>query len=178
MGGSGTISVAAPVVGQAAGQAVWILGGTEIIIGDVSLDAGVNHIGQVGIDTPLPAGTNSIGAVTEQIMDNRWGPAVNIGTGSNGSSKLVTLIGDTTLYTPAAGKAIRLKWFNVSVSSLNGSEVLVTVKFGGAILWQEYLAPGAIFQRSVSRESAADGTLVINLSVAANCTANYDIVEF
>jgi len=129
---------------------------------------------------PLPAGTNVIGGVTEATMDTRWGNATNIGTGAQGSSKLLAASGDTTVYTPADNtKKIRIRWFQIVASSNNTGPILVTVKFTATILWQFYLAPGAVWQRTAYRNSPnVNDTLVVNMDTSQSAAANYDVDEF
>lgn len=97
---------------------------------------------------------------------------------SGGSPTTCTTTAATTLYTPASGKSIRLKWLGLSSPDSNSSSTLVTVRIGSTViyLW-DMGAPGAFAHGSV-REGAADETLTLSMSVAQTVHANIDVEEF
>lgn len=108
---------------------------------------------------------------TERALLNRFGPVT-------GTPVTVSASGDTTIFTPSAGKRVRLKWIGLSSPSSNTASVLVTVKLGGSpiYLW-DMNAPGAFAHSSV-REGPVDGALSVNLSSAQTVRVNIDVGEF
>lgn len=85
----------------------------------------------------------------------------------------VTAAGDTTIHTPATGKAIRLYW----VSAINDPDLsatpLVKIKIGALECYRVFaVAHWEIF------EGAANETLVINLSETASVAVTAHIKEF
>lgn len=97
---------------------------------------------------------------------------------SLGTPQTVSASGDTTVYTPTAGKAIRLKWLGLSSPSTNTANTTATVKLGGVALYKwEMGAPGG-FAHSFVREGAVNAVLVVNLSAAQTVQVNFDLEEF
>lgn len=97
---------------------------------------------------------------------------------SSGSAQTVSSSGDTTVYTPASGRHIRLKWIGLSSPSSNSASVLVTVKIGSITLYiWDMGAPGA-FAHGTVREGAVNEVLKVNLSDAQTVRVNFDLEEF
>lgn len=97
-----------------------------------------------------------------------------------GTPQTLTTSGDHTVYTPASGKRIRLKWLWLSTPSTNSASVLAVAKWGGAsgdIYFVDLGAPGAFGHSSV-REGEVDETLVVNLDGAQTVRVNLDVEEF
>lgn len=103
----------------------------------------------------------------------------NYGLLSNPQAGATTLTAtSTTLYTPTAGKKLRLRW--VSLSSLSsGTECLVTLLFGGQILYLWGLpAPGAFSRRSIRQADNADDPFVVTLAPNGGPVyINYELEE-
>jgi hypothetical protein len=95
----------------------------------------------------------------------------------------ITASGDNTVYTPAAGKKVRLYFFGYSAGAdVHG--VLVGLKFTGtAVFDQQYLiAPGQPFARNIKAgngyvDGPVDGALVANLDDAQTVYVNYELGE-
>jgi hypothetical protein len=85
----------------------------------------------------------------------------------------VTASGDTTVHTPAAGKAIRLHWISAINDPDEEATPLVKVKLGATELYRAY----AVAHRQTF-EGAADAALVVNLSAAASIAFTAHIEEF
>ena len=110
--------------------------------------------------------------VTGPMLTKRFG-AVSLG-----APQTVTQQGNTTVYTPTAGKSIRLKWLGMSSPSTNTATTVATVSLGSNTIYiWDMGAPGAFAHGSV-REGAVNGTLVVNLSVAQTVHVNMDLEEF
>lgn len=110
---------------------------------------------------------------TVDIVDisKRFGPAL-------GSPVLVNTSGTTTIYTPAAGKSIRLKWMTIVTPASNTAEVIVQVVLSGKLIyWLPFTNPFA-FSHSSVREGMSDGTLDVILSVNQSVYFNIDVQEF
>ncbi len=117
---------------------------------------------------PLP-----VDAASESTLAARFGAVT-------GSPVTVTAAGDTTVYTPAAGMRVRLKWVGLSSPSTNSAPTTATVKWSGAtgnVYRWSMGAPGAFAHGSV-REGAVDEALVVNLSEAQSVFVNLDVEEF
>lgn len=84
----------------------------------------------------------------------------------------VTDAGDTTLHTPAAGKAIRLHWFSAINDPDEASTPLVKVSLGATELYRAY----AVAHRQVF-DGAVGDALVVNLSGAASVAVTAHIEE-
>lgn len=74
----------------------------------------------------------------------------------------VTAAGDTTLYTPAAGKRVRLRWVYAINDPGSSASPLIKVLLGGEEKFRVY----AVSKRQLTL-GPVDGALVINLSEAA-----------
>lgn len=98
--------------------------------------------------------------------------------GSSTESALVTDVGDTTLYTPASGKTLRLIWIYCSSSQDNTAEVFVTIKLGSRSVYRAYLGvPGVFGHRETVDADAADDALIINLDAAQSVAVNWTTTE-
>ena len=98
------------------------------------------------------------------------------GVAQQGSGQLLTLAGPTTLYTPASGNLIRLKWLFLGTPS-TATETVATVALGGTTVYVVPLIPGGIFAHASVREGAVDGTLTVTLAPAANVYVDYELEE-
>lgn len=111
-------------------------------------------------------------------MSDVFGEA-NIALLSNSQVGATTLTAaSTTLYTPTAGKKLRLRW--LSLSSLStGTECLVTVLFGGQTIYVWGLpAPGAFSRRSIRQADNANDPFVVTLSPAGGPVyLNFELEE-
>lgn len=110
--------------------------------------------------------------VQAATLDKRFGVVASAPVTASAS-------GDTTLYTPATGYRIRLKWLGMASPAANTAEVLAIIKWGGGTEIYRWPMgnPGAFAHGSV-REGAVNETLKINLSDAQNVYVNLDIEEF
>ena len=97
---------------------------------------------------------------------------------SLGAPVVVNSIGTTTIYTPSAGKSIKLKWFAMASSDTNTATVIATVTLGDndIYIWP-MCSPGAFMHSSI-REGAPDGILTVTLSAAQTVYVNIDVEEF
>lgn len=75
----------------------------------------------------------------------------------------VTASGDTTVYTPASGKAIRLHWIYAINDPSALTTPLINIKIGSTALYRVY----ALSKRQ-RKTGAVDAPLVVNLSVAGS----------
>lgn len=98
------------------------------------------------------------------------------GVAQQGGGQLLTLAGPTTLYTPASGNLIRLKWLYLG-SQTAATATEVTVKLGSTTVYVVPIVAGGIFAHASVREGAADGTLDVTLNPAANVYVDYELEE-
>ena len=109
------------------------------------------------------------------IISKRFGPA-------SGTSTTINTSGDNTIYTPAAGKSVRLKWIYLQADDGNGSAVTAAVKFAAhTAFYSVKLNPAKVplFMHSAVREGAADEVLKVNLSAGSlPVLVNIDVEEF
>lgn len=97
---------------------------------------------------------------------------------STGSPQMINTSGLTVLYTPSAGKKIRLKWIALATPDSNSASVIATVTLGSTNIYMWPLgAPGAFMHSSV-REGGKDELLTITLSDSQDVYVNLDIEEF
>lgn len=75
----------------------------------------------------------------------------------------VTSVGDTTVYTPAAGKRVRLHWIYAINDPTAAVSSKITVKLGNTAFYVAW----ALSKRQ-QFTGPVDGALVINLSAAGN----------
>ena len=85
---------------------------------------------------------------------------------------LVTAAGDTTAYTPAAGKRIRLRWVYAINDPSAATPARVTIRLGADV---KYIAYG-ISKKQVDT-GPIDGALIVNLSQAGNVACTFRIEE-
>jgi len=76
----------------------------------------------------------------------------------------VTNSGTTTVYTPAAGKSIKLRWLFITPSLESDPFPLIGVKIGSTDLYRFY---GAMAKRQV-KTGAVNAALTVNLSVSGS----------
>ena len=84
----------------------------------------------------------------------------------------VTAAGDTTIYTPATGKRVRLRWVYAINDPSSATPARITIKLGGVV---KYIVYG-LSKRQVDT-GPIDGALVINLSQAGNVACTFRIEE-
>jgi hypothetical protein len=97
----------------------------------------------------------------------------------SGTPQTVTSAGLTTLFTPPAGKSIRLKWLGASSPDSNANSTVATFAIGGTniYIW-DFSKNGGAFAHGTVREGTADQTFTVNLSVAATLHVNFDLETF
>lgn len=85
----------------------------------------------------------------------------------------VTASGDTSIYTPAAGNAVRLFWVSAINDPDEETTPLIKILLGATEVYRAYaVAHWEVF------EGAADEALVVNLSGAASVAFTAHIEEF
>lgn len=84
----------------------------------------------------------------------------------------VTAAGDTTVHTPASGKAIELEWVSAINDPDEASNPLIKVKLGATEIYRGY----ALAHRETFT-GAADAALVVNLSGAASVAVTAHLRE-
>lgn len=84
----------------------------------------------------------------------------------------VTAIGDTVIYTPAAGKRIRLKWIYAINDPVAETSTKITIKLGA----QAHYVAWAISKRQMF-DGPVDGALIINLTNAGDVAVTAFIEE-
>lgn len=92
-------------------------------------------------------------------------------------SQVVSAAGDTTLYTPASGKKVRLHWVFMSASQDNNVEVLAKIKLGSTVVYSTYLGNPGAFGHRETVEGAVNEVLKINLSAAESVAVNWTVTE-
>jgi hypothetical protein len=130
--------------------------------------------------TQAPVSTGDTVNKAERTNDVVAGPVIvkRFGAVTLGTPQTVNASGDTTVYTPTAGKSIRLKWLGLSSPSTNTANTTVTVKLGGTTIYiWELGAPGA-FAHAFVREGPVNGLLVVNLTANQVVRVNFDLEEF
>lgn len=75
----------------------------------------------------------------------------------------VVSAGDTTIYTPASGKRIRLRWIYAINDPTSSSAPIISVKLGATEIYRVY----ALSKRQ-KVTGPIDGQLIINLSAPGN----------
>jgi hypothetical protein len=162
------------------------------VIGHVIIDSGVVSItGSVAVtgtfwqatqpvsaaSLPLPAGA-ALDASLQPMFKQFSAPAL---TGFP-STNPISASGDNTVYTPAAGKSIRLKWLYLATLDSNSANVVAKVRFSTQTNAQAFYTavmgkPGIFSHRTV-REGAINDTLIINLSTGQPVYVSFDVEEF
>jgi hypothetical protein len=87
-------------------------------------------------------------------------------------SALVSTIGDNVLYTPASGKKIRLRWCYALNDPSSSAPARITIKLGTLVKSITY----GISRMQVDT-GPVDGTLIVNLSQAANVACTFRLEE-
>lgn len=85
----------------------------------------------------------------------------------------VTAAGDTTLYTPAAGRRLRLRWIYAINDPSATSSPLIKIFLGAEEKYRVY----AISKRQWTT-GPVDGALIVNLSAAASVACTFLLEEF
>lgn len=162
------------------------------VSGTVALDAGTLEAletisavvsGTVALDGPTLAALESISAVVSGTVDVGNFPATQAVTGPLTDEQLraaaigttdatdteythvpatVTDAGNTTLYTPAAGKRVRLRWISAINDPFATSGVQIKVLLGAEEKYRGWL----VSKRQVVT-GPVDGALIVNLSAPA-----------
>ncbi len=166
-GGGASEATLATRASEATLEAVRVLLAAEDFASETKLEAvRVLLAGTLAVSVaalPLPAG-----AATSALQGTRYAG------GKTPVTAQVTAAGDTTVYTPAAGKRVRLFW----VSAINDPDQSVSpriiVKFaGGTELYRAAaLAHWEIF------EGALNEAVVVNLDQAADVAVTLHLQEF
>lgn len=171
-------------------------GATDVTIHDPTVTSqklAIDAMGRIGLSN-FPASYPVTGTVTVSnpttnpetglAKDIHLTPVTNRFSPSAGNAVEVTASGDTAIYTPTPGKAIRLKWLGLSSHPTGTAAVKVQAKFGTGgtpfyIWWMG--APGA-FAHGVVRESAVNDVLYVNCDVAPGASkpllVDIDVEEF
>lgn len=121
-------------------------------------------IGTDGAGNLMVAGTVDTGGLTNAEL--RAAPVDVADSGEREYTHAVATVtasGNTTVYTPAAGKAIRLRWIYAINDPTANTAPLIKISLGG----QEIYRAWALSKRQ-RITGPVDGPLVINLSTAAN----------
>lgn len=84
----------------------------------------------------------------------------------------VTASGSTTVYTPAAGRRIRLRWVYAISDPSSATSPLIKVSLGATELYRVY----ALSKRQLAT-GPTDGALIINLSAAGSVAVTALIEE-
>jgi len=153
--------------GSGYGMGVWVLGSPSVTVGNFPASQTIN--GSVSVSN-FPA-TQAV-TVTSQPVTR--------------GTVTVSASGDTVVYTPAAGKAIRLYFFGYSAgASVSGITVqlkLAGYNSGNPIDTQYLIAAGQAFSRNMEGgdryiQGAVNGSLTVNLSGAQAIYFNYELDE-
>jgi len=116
--------------------------------------------------TALPVSADTLTTIAA-ALDNRFGG------GKTAVPFTVTAAGDTTIYTPAAGKAVRLFSVSALADSDQATTPLIKVLLGSV----EVTRGHAIGDWEI-REGAANGALKLNLSEANSVSGTVYLKEF
>ena len=110
---------------------------------------------------------------TERVLEKRFGVVTGIPI-------VLGSAGDHTVYQPAAGRHVRLKWFCIYSDPANAASCVATLKWlGGSNIYIVPLPAGlGAFMHSSVREGVADAILTLNLSGAQTVYVNLDVEEF
>jgi hypothetical protein len=84
----------------------------------------------------------------------------------------VTASGDTVVYTPSAGKRIRVYWSYAITDPGSSASPLIKIILGGTEKFRVY----ALSKRQ-QMTGPVDGTLVVNLSTAASVAVTFVLEE-
>lgn len=122
-----------------------------------------------GVEIGTPAAPVNI-AQTEAVQLAKTAPANTIGT--------------TIVHTPAAGKKVRITYYNLNADAGNAAAVTASLRFGvaGADLVKASLVAGAILARNIGAgkryfEGAINESLIVNLSAAQLVNVNIEYAE-
>lgn len=88
-----------------------------ITIGKVAIDQSTPGTSNgVQVNAPIPAGTNNIGAVTDQVATDAVPTLQNVRTPNVFKTASATAAGATAVWTPASGKKFRLMRFQIQLT--------------------------------------------------------------
>lgn len=90
----------------------------------------------------------------------------------------VTSSGSTNVYTPAAGKRVRVKWLGAATPENNPSDVVIEFRLGATFIYRWLLGRPGVFAHGAVREGAVDAPLVAVLDTAGTVYVNLDVEEF
>ena len=85
---------------------------------------------------------------------------------------IVTAAGDNTVYTPAAGKKVRLHWVYTLNNPASATPALITLSLGGVAKYATY----GVSKRQQDT-GPVNGAMVINLSVAGTVACTFRLEE-
>lgn len=146
--------------------------------GAVALDAGtLAALEQITVTVTNPTTNPETGLAkdaTVQYLKNKFQPGVR-----TTAALTVNTIGDNTIYTPAAGKKVRLHWLGMSASQNNAGENKVTVKFasGGSAKYIWRMGNPGAFSHWEPIEGAVNEAFIVNLTTADAVDVNYTLEE-
>jgi hypothetical protein len=153
---SGTVTVNEPVTVDGVQ--------TDALTDDELRAAPVPVSGTVSVNEPVTVDGTQLDALTDEELR-----AADVDTADSGEREYthvvatITNTGDTTIHTPAAGKAIRLRWIYAISDPAAETPPLIKVKIGALELYRVY----ALSKRQ-RKTGAVDAPLVINLSDAGS----------
>ena len=115
-----------------------------------------NVFGDIALDATLQS------VLTEVAMQQEFIPV----------SATVFATGDTALYTPQAGKRLRLRWVYALNDPTSANPARITIKLGNQTKYVTY----GISKKQVDT-GPVDGALIINLSQAGSVACTFRIEE-
>lgn len=160
------------------------ISGSVSVSEPVSVDdnAGSLTVDAVDLDIRNLSSAQDTVSVPGVALDTNLTPIKNRFSPSTGSfaSNPVSVSGNTTVYTPAAGQRIRLKWIFLGTLDSNSANVVVGIKFGssGTAFYTVPMGKPGAFAHGTVREGAANDPLVLNLSAAQPVYVSFDLEEF
>lgn len=129
---------------------------------------------QLGVVTVANPGTDpETGLAKDVTLSRRFAANSARVTGA----AQVTAIGSNTVYTPAAGKLVRLHWVGMSSSQNNAGETLAIVQLGSKVLYRWNLGNPGAFSHFEIADGAVNSPLTVNLSAAYPVEMNYTVEE-
>ena len=87
-------------------------------------------------------------------------------------TQLVSAAGDTVVYSPAAGKRIRIRWAYAINDPSSATPALITIKLGTLVKYRVFGV-----SKHQSDTGPVDGALTVNLSVAGNVACTFRLEE-
>lgn len=156
IGVTGTVALDAPTL--AALETI-----TAVISGSVAVTGPLTDAELRATPIPVSGTFTSSGLTDTQLR------AADVNVADSGEREYthvvasVTASGDTTVYTPAAGKRVRLHWIYAINDPVSTTAPLIKVKLGASEKYRVY----ALSKRQLVT-GPTDGALVVNLGVAGN----------